>query len=148
MVYPHLTLAFQDPDVLELLSFDPSELGPASPPPKAASAKDNLLRLKALLEGPVDAVVQNCSEVAGALRDLEGLMPVHLLVRLHVAGQLSSMRPLVEGARQRMALRGLQAPLKAEIWERCTRLNAKDALDAKIHASSNTARLDTLKQEL
>ena len=59
------------------------------------------------------------------------------------------MRPVVEGARRRITLRGSQAPLKADIRTRCTQLNAKKAaLDAKVSTSTDTAWLETLKQRL
>ena len=83
------------------------------------------------------------------LQDLERLMPGHLLLKLNAVSHLVSVRAMVEGARKRMALRSSQAPLQAEIRERCTRLNAKKAaLDAKVNTSTDTARLETLDQEL
>ena len=39
--------------------------------------------------------------------------------------------------------------MQAEIWEQCAGLNTKKAaLDEKVKASTNTARLESLKQEL
>ena len=134
---------------MELLSFDPSELGPAPSPPTTAPATDKLLRLKALLDRPVDVVVQDCSEVADVLQDLEDLVPAGHFFRLYAAGQLAFMRPVVEGDRRRITLRGSQASLKTDIRARCTQLNAKKAvLDAKVSASTDTARLETLKERL
>ena len=76
-------------------------------------------------------------------------MPVGYFFRLYAAGQLAFMRPVVEGARHRITLRGSQASLKADIQARCTHLNSKKSvLDAKVSASTDTARLETLKARL
>jgi len=113
------------------------------------AAFDKLKRLEALLDRPVDAVVQDCSDVAEALQDLEGLVPPDRSIQLHAAGQLVFMRPVVEGARRRINLRGTQAPLVAEIQALCTRLRDKRAiLESQINASNDVAGLDTLKQRL
>ena len=97
----------------------------------------------------MDVVVQDCSEVAGILQDLEAVMPAGYFFRLYAAGHLAFMRPAVEGARRRINLRSSQASLKDDIQARCTRLNAKKAaLDAKVSVSTDTARPESLKEKL
>ena len=52
-------------------------------------------------------------------------------------------------ARQRIDLRHAQLPLKADIADKCQRLNEKKAaLDAKTDTSDSTAELATLRKEL
>ena len=93
--------------------------------------------------------MQDYSEVAGILQDLEDVMPAGYFFRLYAAGQLAFMCPAVEGARRRINLRSSQASLKTDIQARCTRLTAKKAaLDAKVSASTDTARLESLKEKL
>jgi len=55
----------------------------------------------------------------------------------------------VKSARQRIASRHTQLPLKAEIADKCQRLNEKKAaLDAKTDTSVSTAKLEALEKEL
>ncbi|KAK1652862.1 hypothetical protein QYE76_070667 [Lolium multiflorum] len=55
----------------------------------------------------------------------------------------------VKLARQRIDLRHAQLPLKADIADKCQRLNEKKAaLDAKTDTSVSTAELETLRKEL
>ena len=102
----HCVVSFQDLDFSELLSFDPSDLESASSSSTTAPATDKLLRLEALLDRPVDAVVRDCSAVADVLRDLEDLVPAGYFFRLYAVDQLAFMRPVMEGARHRITLRG------------------------------------------
>ena len=91
-LHPHLATFFQDFDISTFLSYDPSELRPAPSPPAAAPVMDQLLCLRALLDRAVDVVVQDCSEVAGVLQDLEGLVPADHFVRMLQVSSHSCVR--------------------------------------------------------
>ncbi|KAK1683778.1 hypothetical protein QYE76_044626 [Lolium multiflorum] len=55
----------------------------------------------------------------------------------------------VQSARQKITLRRAQLPLRADIAEKCQRLNEKKAaLDAKTATSTHSVRLETLRKEL
>ncbi|KAK1670918.1 hypothetical protein QYE76_059077 [Lolium multiflorum] len=70
-------------------------------------------------------------------------------VKLWPVVTLSAYRSRVKSARQRIDLRHAQLPLKADIADKCQRLNEKKAaLDAKTDTSVSTAELETLRKEL
>ncbi|KAK1579280.1 hypothetical protein QYE76_037394 [Lolium multiflorum] len=65
------------------------------------------------------------------------------------AASKASEESRVTLARQRIDLRHAQLPLKADIADKCQRLNEKKAaLDAKTDTSDSTAELATLRKEL
>ncbi|KAK1632885.1 hypothetical protein QYE76_007200 [Lolium multiflorum] len=64
-------------------------------------------------------------------------------------GAVDVFKSRVQSARQRITLRRAQLPLRADIAEKCQRLNEKKAaLDAKTATSTHSARLETLRKEL
>jgi Tfp pilus assembly protein PilO len=72
-----------------------------------------------------------------------------LQVKLWPAVTLSAFKSRVHSARQRINLRHAQLPLRADIADRCQRLNEKKAtVDAKTDTSANNAELETLRKEL
>jgi chromosome segregation ATPase len=72
-----------------------------------------------------------------------------LQVKLWPAVTLSVFKSRVQSARQRITLRHSQLPLRADIAEKCRRLNEKKAaLDAKTDTSATRAELETLRKEL
>jgi uncharacterized protein involved in exopolysaccharide biosynthesis len=72
-----------------------------------------------------------------------------LHIKLWPTGHLSFFRARIEQARHRIETRRSQAPLKADIAERCRLLNEKKAvLDAKANTSVHSQRLHLLKKEL
>ncbi|KAK1605702.1 hypothetical protein QYE76_029375 [Lolium multiflorum] len=111
-------------DLSSLLTFDPESIEPA--PSKA-----------------------NPDEVKSILEDIQPHLPVTLQVKLWPVVTLSAYRSRVKSARQRIDLRHAQLPLKADIADKCLRLNEKKAaLDAKTDTSVRTAELETLRKEL
>jgi chromosome segregation ATPase len=72
-----------------------------------------------------------------------------LQVKLWPAVTLSVFKSRVQSVRQRIIVRHSQLPLRADIVEKCRRLNEKKAaLDAKTDTSANRAELETLRKEL
>ena len=72
-----------------------------------------------------------------------------LQVKLWPAASLSLYKSGVKLARQRIDSRHAQLPLKADIADKCQRLNEKKAaLDAKTDTSVSTAKLEALRKEL
>jgi alanyl-tRNA synthetase len=72
-----------------------------------------------------------------------------LQLKLWPTGHLPFFRAKVEKARQRIEARCSQAPLKADIAERCRLLNKKkEALDAKADNSAHSQKLQSLEREL
>ncbi|KAK1662624.1 hypothetical protein QYE76_050783 [Lolium multiflorum] len=140
-------------DLSNLLTFDPESIEPATSKASAESGpsatRDQLQHLKALLSSSIETLVEDPGEVKSILEDIHPHLPVTLQVKLWAVVTLSAYRSRVELARQRISLRHSQLPLKADIADKCRRLNEKKAaLDAKTDTSANTAELETLRKEL
>ncbi|KAK1606025.1 hypothetical protein QYE76_029698 [Lolium multiflorum] len=123
-------------DLSGLLSFDPESIEPApstacdEPGPSAILGQ--FQRLKALLSSSIETLVEDPEEVKSILEEIQPHLPVK-----------------GEAARQRIDLRHAQLPLKADIADKCQRLNEKKAaLDAKTDTSVSSAELETLRKEL
>jgi hypothetical protein len=83
------------------------------------------------------------------LKEIKPQLPKDLQIKLWPTGHLPFFRAKVEKARQRIEARRSQAPLKADIAERCRLLNKKKvALDAKTDTSAHSRRLQLLEKEL
>ncbi|KAK1661399.1 hypothetical protein QYE76_049558 [Lolium multiflorum] len=140
-------------DLSSLLTFDPESIEPAtskaSEEPNPGTVHGPLQRLKALLSSSVETLVENPEAVKGILEEIQPHLPMTLQVKLWPAVTLSAFRSRVQLARQRIILRHAQLPLRADIAEKCQRLNEKKtALDAKTDTSANSAELETLRKEL
>ncbi|KAK1646261.1 hypothetical protein QYE76_064066 [Lolium multiflorum] len=138
-------------DPSSLLTFDPESIEPAAPKaseePSLEMVHGPLQRLKALLSSSVEILVENPEAIKGILDEIQPHLPVTLQVKLWPAVTLSAFKSRVQSARQRITLRRAQLPLRADIAEKCQRLNEKKtALDAKVLA--NNAELETLRKEL
>jgi chromosome segregation ATPase len=136
-----------------LLTFDPESIEPATSKageePSPSTVHGPLQRLKALLSSSVETLVENPEEVKGILEDIQPHLLVTLQVKLWPAVTLSVFRSRVQSARQRIILRHAQLPLRADIADKCQRLNEKKAaLDAKTDTSTNSAELEILRKEL
>ncbi|KAK1621309.1 hypothetical protein QYE76_026826 [Lolium multiflorum] len=110
-------------DPSSLLTFDPESIEPAAPKASGEPSFDlvhGLQRLKALLSSPVEILVENPEAIKGILDEIQPHLPMTL-----------------------------QLPLRADIAEKCQRLNEKKtAIDAKTDTSANNAELETLRKEL
>ncbi|KAK1692083.1 hypothetical protein QYE76_008780 [Lolium multiflorum] len=139
-------------DLSSLLTFDPESIEPASKAseePGPSATHGQLQHLKALLSSSIETLVENPEEVKSILEDIQPHLPVTLQVKLWPVVTLSAYRSRVKLARQRIDLRHAQLPLKADIADKCQRLNEKKAaLDAKTDTSVSTAELETLRKEL
>ncbi|KAK1695615.1 hypothetical protein QYE76_012312 [Lolium multiflorum] len=140
-------------DLSSLLTFDPESIEPATSrageEPRPSTTHGQLQRLKALLSSSIETLVENPEEVKGILEDIQPHLPVTLQVKLWPVVTLSALRSRVKLARQRIDLRHAQLPLKADIADKCQRLNEKkDALDAKTDISVSGTELETLRKEL
>ena len=136
-----------------MLTFDPESIEPATSKageePSPSTAHGPLQRLKALLSSSVETLVENPEEIKGTLEDIQPHLPVTLQVKLWPAVTLSVFKSRVQSARQRINLRHAQLPLRADIADKCQRLNEKKAaLDAKTDTSANSVELETLRKEL
>jgi DNA repair exonuclease SbcCD ATPase subunit len=136
-----------------LLTFDPESIEPttskASEEPSPSTVHGPLQRLKDLLSSSIETLVENSEEVKGILEDIQPHLPMTLQVKLWPAVTLSVFKSRVQSARQRINLRHTQLPLRADIADKCQRLNEKKAaLDAKTDTSANSAELGTLRKEL
>ncbi|KAK1653831.1 hypothetical protein QYE76_071636 [Lolium multiflorum] len=134
-------------------TFDPESIEPAAPKaseePSLEMVHGPLQRLKALLSSSVEILVENPEAIKGILDEIQPHLPVTLRVKLWPAATLSAFKSGVQSARQRITLRRAQLPLRADIAEKCQRLNEKKtALDAKTDTSANNAELETLRKEL
>ncbi|KAK1683825.1 hypothetical protein QYE76_044673 [Lolium multiflorum] len=119
-------------DLSCLLTFDPESIEPAASKASEESGPSathgQLQHLKALLSSSIETLVEDTEEVKSILEDIQPHLPVTL---------------------QRIGLRHAQLPLKADIADKCQRLNEKKvALDAKTDTSVNTDELETLQKEL
>ncbi|KAK1662407.1 hypothetical protein QYE76_050566 [Lolium multiflorum] len=116
-------------DPSSLLTFDPDSIEPAAPKigeePNLGAVDGPLQRLKVLLSSPVDTLVEDPETIRGILVDIQPRLPVVL--------DYSPPRP---------------TPARADIAEKCQRLNEKKAADAKTATSTHSARLETLRKEL
>ncbi|KAK1648838.1 hypothetical protein QYE76_066643 [Lolium multiflorum] len=140
-------------DLSSLLTFDPESIEPATSKageePSPGTVHGPLQRLKTLLSSSVETLVENPEAVTGILEEIQSHLPVTLQVKLWPAVTLSAFRSRVQSARQRITLRHAQLPMRADIAEKCRRLNEKKAaLDAKTDTSANSAELETLRKEL
>ncbi|KAK1612123.1 hypothetical protein QYE76_035796 [Lolium multiflorum] len=140
-------------DLSSLLSFDPDSIEPTSSKaggePIPSTVRGPLQRLKDLLSAPTETLIEDSAEAKGILEDIQLHLPMTLQVKLWPAVTLPVFKSRVQSARQRIALRHSQLPLRADIAEKCRRLNEKKAaLDAKMDASATRAELETLRQEL
>jgi hypothetical protein len=151
---PYSHAFFQGLSLSELLAFDPTSIGSAiievdDPQQDLTSVASQLLRVKGLLSAPIDALVQDSSAVRKILEEIKYQLPAVLQIKLWPTGHLPFFRTRVEQARHRIETRRSQAPLKANIAERCWSLNEKKAvLDAKADTSMHSQRLHLLDKEL
>jgi hypothetical protein len=105
--------------------------------------------VKSLLSAPIDALVLNSDAVRQILKEIRSQLPKILQIKLWPTGYLPFFRAKVEHARHRIEVRRSQAPLKADIAERCRLLNEKKAtLDAKADTSEHSQRLQLLEKKL
>jgi hypothetical protein len=82
------------------------------------------------------------------LEEFKLQLPEVLQIKLWPTGHLPFFGAKVEKARQRIEARRSQAPLKADIVERCRLLNKKKVvLDAKIDTSAHSQWLQLLEKE-
>jgi hypothetical protein len=152
LLYSHAS--FQSLNLSELLAFDPASIGSATleaddPQPDSTSIARQLLRMKDLLSGSTDALVQDSSAVQQILDEVNSRLPVGLQVKLLPVGQLPSFRVKVAEARHRIEIHRSQSPLRTNIAERCQSVNKKKAaLDAKADTSVSTQRLLLLEKDL
>ncbi|KAK1565847.1 hypothetical protein QYE76_017035 [Lolium multiflorum] len=139
-------------DLSNLLTFDPEFIEPsakASEESGPSATHGQLQQLKALLSSSIETLVEDTEGIKSILEDLQPHLPVTLQVKLWPVVTLSAYRSRVTLARQRIGLRHAQLPLKADIADKCQRLNEKKAaLDAKTDTSVSTAELEILRKEL
>jgi hypothetical protein len=144
----------QNLDLSELLAFDPASIGSAileadDSPLGLTSIANRLLRMKDLLSGPIDALIQDSSAVKQILDEVNSQLPVSLQVKLLPAGYLPSFRAKVAEARRRIETRRSQSLLRTIITEMCQSVNKKKAeLDAKVDTTASAQRLHLLEREL
>jgi hypothetical protein len=94
-------------------------------------------------------LVQDSDAVRQILEDIKPQLPKVLQIKLWPTGHLPFFRAKVKQTWQRIEARRSQAPLKADIAERCRLLNEKKAaLDAKTDTSAHSQRLQLLQKEL
>ena len=119
-----------------MLTFDPESIEPtpstACGEPLPSALRHHIQGLKALLSSPIETLVEDSEEVKSILEEIKDHIPMTLQVTLVSVASLSFHGPRVKSARQRINSRHAQLPLKADIADRCQRLNEKKAaLDAK-----------------
>jgi hypothetical protein len=153
-VLPYSHAFFQGLNVSELLAFNLASVGSAilevdDPQPDSTSVASQLLRVKDLLSPLIDALVQDSSAIKQILEEIKSQLPAVLQIKLWPTRHLPFFRARVEQAHHRIETRRSQAPLKANIVERCRLLNEKKAaLDAKVDTSVHSQRLHLLEKEL
>ncbi|KAK1648835.1 hypothetical protein QYE76_066640 [Lolium multiflorum] len=139
-------------DLSNLLTFDPEFIEPSAKASEESgpnATHGQLQQLKALLSSSIETLVEDTEGIKSILEDLQPHLPVTLQVKLWPVVTLSAYRSRVTLARQRIGLRHAQLPLKADIADKCQRLNEKKAaLDAKTDTSTSTAELELLQKEL
>ncbi|KAK1660260.1 hypothetical protein QYE76_048419 [Lolium multiflorum] len=110
-------------DLSSLLTFDPESIEPATSKvgeePSPGTVHGPLQRLKTLLSSSVETLVENPEAVTGILEEIQSHLPVTL-----------------------------QLPMRADIAEKCRRLNEKKAAGRQDDTSANSAELETLQKEL
>ena len=153
MTHTDAISACQGCDISGLLTFDPESIEPApsaaNDEPRASAVLPQFQRLKALLSSPIEKLIEGSEEVKSVLDEIKDQLPVALQVKLWPVVTLSFYGSRVKLARERINLRHAQRPLKADIADKCQRLNEKKAtLDAKTDNSASTAELETLRKEL
>jgi hypothetical protein len=105
--------------------------------------------LKDLLSALIDTLVQDSDEMNHLFEEIKPQLPEVLQIKLLSAGHLPFFRAKVKKAHCRIEARRSQAPLKANIAERCQLVNDKKAaLDAKTDTSASSQRLELLEREL
>jgi DNA repair exonuclease SbcCD ATPase subunit len=153
LTHTDATSVRQGCDISGFLSFDPESIEPApsaaSDEPRASAVLPQFQRLKALLSSPIEKLVEGSEEVQSVLNEIKDQVPIELQLKLWPVVTLSFYGSRVKLARERINLRQAQLPLKADIADKCQRLNEKKAsLDTKTDTSVSTAELATLKKEL
>jgi hypothetical protein len=118
LLYSHASL--QGLNLSELLVFDPASIGSAileanDPQPDSTRVTSQLLCVKDLLSGSIDALVQDSSAVKQILEEIISQLPMALQVKLLPAGHLPSFRAKVAQARHRIKTHRSQTPLRANI---------------------------------
>jgi hypothetical protein len=152
LLYSHVSL--QGLNLSELLAFDLASIGSAiletdDPQSDSTRVASQLLCVKDLLSALIDTLVQDSSAVKRILEEIDSQLPMALQIQLLPTGHLPSFRARVAQARRRIKIRRSQAPLKANIAERCRSVNEKKAvLDAKADTSAPTQRLLLLEKDL
>jgi hypothetical protein len=145
---------FQSLNLSELLAFDPASIGSAileadDPQPDSTSVASQLLCMKDLLSGSIDALIQDSSVVKRILDEVNSQLPVGLQVKLLLAGHLPSFQVKVAEARHRIETRRSQSPLRTNIAERCQSVNKRKAApSAKTDTSISSQRLLLLENDL
>jgi hypothetical protein len=105
--------------------------------------------MKDLLSAPIDTLVQDSNELKHHFEEIKPQLLEVLQIKLRPAGHLPFFRAKVEKAHRMIEACRSQAPLKADIAERCQLVNdKKDALDAKTDTSVSSQRLKLLEREL
>jgi hypothetical protein len=115
---------------LELLSLDPASVGSAilevnDHQQDSIGVSSQLLCVKDLLSAPIDALVQDSDAVRQILEEIKSQLLKVLQIKLWPTGHLPFFRARVEQAWYKIETRRSQAPLKADIAERCRLLNEK-----------------------
>jgi hypothetical protein len=94
-------------------------------------------------------LVQDSDAVRQIHEEIKSQLPEVLQIKLWPTRHLPFFRARVEQARHRIEACRSQAPLKANIAERCRLLNGKKVtLDAKVDTSMHSQRLLLLEKEL
>jgi hypothetical protein len=154
LMLPYSHAFFQGLNLSELLAFDPASVGSAilevdHPQPDSSSVVNQLIHVKDFLSAPIDTLVQDSSAVRHILEEINSQLPIALQIKLWPTGHLPCFRARIEQARHRIEIRRSQAPLKANIAERCWSLNEKKViLDAKADTSVHSQQLHLLQKEL
>ncbi|KAK1613014.1 hypothetical protein QYE76_036687 [Lolium multiflorum] len=119
------------------------------PMPSTAPSPSDSPRATDQVSDQLDTLVEDPETIRGILVDIQPRLPVVLEAKLWPTATLSVFKSRVQSARQRITLRRAQLPLRADIAEKCQRLNEKKAaLDAKTATSTHSVRLETLRKEL
>src|SRR3954464_6631417 len=122
----------------------------ARPAPRSRALLCQLQRLKTLLSSLIETLVEDPEEVKRIFEEIKHHLPVSL--QMYLWGPVTTLSVYgskVKSARQRIDLRRAQLPLKADIADKCQRLNAKkSAFDARTDTSASTAELEALRKEL
>jgi hypothetical protein len=119
-----ISVFFQGLNLLRLLSFDPASVGSAilevdDHQPQPTGVASQLLRIKGLLSAPIDTLVRDSDAVRQILEEIKPQLPEVLQIKLWPTRHLPFFRAKVEQARERIEAHRSQAPLKADIAERC-----------------------------